>query len=238
MLALLAISAPALGADMPRPGALDPRIQTIPYDPDQVTLLQGTLGYQFMLQFAPGERIETVSIGDALGWQVTPNRKADVLFLKPISRSTTNLTVITDERQYVFELKVAPMKSGAPVLYVARMVYPAPVAAMPVETAPQPEPPPIVANAAYDVKGSTVNRPARVFDDGHMTYFEWASDGALPAIFAIGGDGNESLVNYVVRGPYVIVDQLAQRFLLRNGKDTVLVDNNGFRRPAVEAKRR
>lgn len=227
----------AYAADVPRPGTLDPRIQTIQYDPDQVVLLRGTLGYQFMLEFAPDEKIETVSIGDALGWQVTPNRKANVLFIKPVSQSNTNLTVLTDERRYAFELRVAPLKANVPVLYIARMAYPAPVAAIPIETAPQPEPPPIVANSAYNIKGSNLNRPYRVFDDGQMTYFEWSSDGTLPAIFAVGGDGSESLVNYIVHGPYVIVDQLAQRFVLRAGKETVTVDNNGFRAPPSSDKK-
>lgn len=219
---------PVQAADLPRPGSLDPRVQSIQYDPDQVVLLRGTLGYQFMLEFAPGEHIDTVSIGDSLSWQVTPNRKADVLFIKPLSRSTTNLTVLTDERRYFFELQVAPEKSAQPILYIARLVYPPPAAAIPIETAPQPEPPPVVVNASYNMKGSKVNRPAKVFDDGQMTYFEWSGGSALPAIFAVGGDGRESLVNFVVRGPYVVVEQLAQRFVLREGKEVITVDNNGL----------
>jgi type IV secretion system protein VirB9 len=161
LVALLMALAPAEAADVPRPGVLDPRIQTIQYDPDQVVLLRGTMGYQFMLEFAPDEKIETVSIGDSLGWQVTPNRKADVLFIKPIFHSATNLTVITAERRYAFELQVAPPKQRVPVLYVARMIYPTPVAVIPIETAPQVEPPPVVANNNYNIKGSSLNRPVR-----------------------------------------------------------------------------
>ncbi len=65
-LSLLLLSPFAVhAADVPRPGPVDPRIQTIDYDPNQVVLLRGTTGYQFMLEFAPGERIETVSIGNS-----------------------------------------------------------------------------------------------------------------------------------------------------------------------------
>ena len=225
---LMVLALPARAADEPRPGSLDPRIQSVQYDPDQVVLLRGTLGYQFMLEFAPGEHIDTVSIGDSLSWQVTPNRRADVLFIKPLSRSTTNLTVLTDQRRYSFELQVAPGKPGQPILYIARMVYPPPAAAVAVDTAPQSEPPPVVANRSYNIKGSKQNRPMRVFDDGQMTYFEWSANSSLPAIFAVGGDGHESLVNFVVRGPYVVVQQLAQRFVLREGKEVATVDNNGL----------
>jgi type IV secretion system protein VirB9 len=194
-----------------------------------VVLLRGTLGYQFMLEFAPGERIETVSIGDALGWQVTPNRKADVLFIKPIDKSVgTNLTVLTDMRRYAFELRVAPADATAPVLYIARMVYPEPAVVATIETPPTPDLPPIVANAAYTVTGSDAAKPSRIFDDGHMTYFEWSADASIPAIFAVAADGSESLVNYVVRGPYVVVEQISPRFALRSGKQVATVINQSL----------
>lgn len=217
----------ARAADVPRPGLVDPRIQTIAYDPNQVVLLRGTLGYQFMLEFAPGERVETVSVGDSLAWQVTPNRRSDVLFIKPIAHSgDTNLTVLTDQRRYAYELQVELPRPGVPVLYIARMVYPPPVQAQPVETAQAPEAPPVVANSAYVVTGSAAIKPVQVFDDGQMTYFEWAKNGAVPAIFAVAADGSESLVNYVVRGPYTVVDQVGWRFKLRDGKDVATVDNH------------
>jgi type IV secretion system protein VirB9 len=207
---------------------LDPRIQTIQYDPDQVVLLRGTLGYQFMVEFDPNEKIETVSIGDALGWQVTPNRRANVLFVKPVLHSTTNLTVLTDERRYSFELRVVPQREGVPVLYIARMVYPQPAQAVVVPPPPPPpEAPPVVANYYYTMSGSMAERPLHIFDDGHKTYFQWASDGALPAIFAVSDDGSESLVNYVLRGPYVVVDQIAPGFTLRDGKQVTKVVNHG-----------
>lgn len=225
----------ARAADTPRPGEVDPRIQTIAYDPNQVVLLRGTLGYQFMLEFAPGERIETVSIGDSLAWQVTPNRRSDVLFIKPISHSgNTNLTVLTDQRRYAFELRVEPRQPGVPVLYIARMVYPLPAAAVPIETPPTPEAPPVVANSSYVITGSAAVRPVRIFDDGQMTYFEWAKNGAVPAIFAVAADGSESLVNYVVRGPYIVVDQIAWGFKLRAGKEVATVENHT---PAVPRSR-
>ena len=220
------VLAPA--AELPNPGILDSRIQTVPYDPDQVVLLRGTLGYQFMLEFGAGEKIETVSIGDALGWQVTPNRKADVLFVKPVLHSTTNLTVLTDTRRYSFELRVVPQHVGVPVLYIARMIYPQPAQAIVVPPPPPPpELPPVVVNYYYTMTGSKAERPLHIFDDGHKTYFEWAPDAPLPAIFAVSGDGAESLVNYVLRGPYVVVDQLAPGFALRDGKAMIKVANHG-----------
>lgn len=237
---VLALSLAPLAAqarDVPRPGAVDPRIQTIEYDPNQVVVLRGTLGYQFMLELAEDERIETVSVGDSLGWQVTPNRNANVLFIKPVdAHATTNLTVLSDKRRYVFELAVAPKTAKAPILFVARMVYPQVAVALPAPPPPPPEAPPAVANSAYSTEGAPESRPARVFDDGRQTYFEWGADNAVPAIFAVTPDGAENLVNYAIQGQYTVVQQLAPRFVLRNGKAVATVVNQAYVGQAVRAR--
>lgn len=209
--------------------AADARVRLVDYDPDRVTQIRAALGYQLMLEFAPNERIENVSIGDAVGWQVTPNRRANLLFLKPIDGQATNMTVISDLRRYLFDLRLAPKGSKGQPAYAVRFVYPAPIAAEPL---PAREAEPQAANTAYSVTGAPTAAPSRVFDDGEMTYFEWPSESAVPAIFALADDGSESLVNYAVRGRYIVVQQLAPRFSLRDGKQVATVVNTAF--PAAE----
>jgi type IV secretion system protein VirB9 len=228
VLAMVAAPLSAQGAEPPRPGYEDPHIQTAAYDPDRVVLLRGVLGFQMMLQFAPDERLENVSIGDSLGWQVTPNRNANLLFLKPLERNAvTNMSVVTSQRRYTFELRVLPKGARtAAAPYVVRFSYPQTAVAM--SQPPPPELPPEERNRAYVVTGSAENTPARVFDDGRMTYFAWANQASAPAIFAVTADGKESLVNYDVRGAYTVVEQLAPRFVLRNGKQVATVTNQGF----------
>ncbi|MFI4964114.1 MAG: TrbG/VirB9 family P-type conjugative transfer protein [Caulobacterales bacterium] len=235
LLALMLLAAPlaAQAAVAPRPGYEDPHIQTASYDPDQVVMLRGVLGYQMMLQFAPDERLESVSVGDALGWQVTPNKNANLLFLKPLERNAaTNMNVVTSQRRYAFELRVLP--KGARTVtapYVVKFTYPS--VAVAVAEPPPPEPPPEERNRAYVVTGAPENTPVRVFDDGRMTYFAWAPQASAPAIFALSADGKESLVNYDIRGPYTVVEQLAPRFVLRNGKQVATVVNQGFVPPTA-----
>lgn len=204
----------------------DPRIRTLAYDADRVHRLTGHMGFQTMLEFAPDERIENVSIGDALGWQVTPNKRATLLFLKPIDRApATNMTVVTDRRRYVFELVVAPAAaSSADAAYVVRFRYPAAA----VETVAAKPAAPSVRNAAYTITGAPALAPSKVFDDGRATYFAWPQQADLPAIFVIGADGVEGLANAVVKDGYLVVDQLAPRFLLRSDKAVATVVNAGW----------
>ena len=203
----------------------DPHIRTLPYDADRVHRLTGFMGFQTMIEFGPDERIENVSIGDALGWQVTPNKRATLLFLKPIDRApATNMTVVTDRRRYVFELSIAP--AGAPTseaAYVVRFQYPS--VAAPVRPAA-----PSAQNTTYTIEGSPAVAPSRVFDDGRATYFAWPEQAELPAIFVIGSDGVEGLANALVKDGYLVVDRLAPRFVLRSDKASATVVNTAWRR--------
>ena len=216
---LLLAYAPAFAAQAPTPGPRDPHIQTVFYDPDEVVRLTGALGWQIMIEFAPDERIENVSIGDSLAWQVTPNKRARNLVLKPLSRTaSTNMTVITYRRRYAFALATGPRRPNTP--WVVRFDYPRPV----VVAMPEPPPPPQpVLNFAYTRTGDQALLPARVWDDGRMTYFEFAPETSIPAIFAGGPGKDEALVNSAMRGRVVVVQQTAGRFTLRTGKRVATV---------------
>jgi type IV secretion system protein VirB9 len=214
-LALLLLSA----ARLPEPSSGDPHIQTVFYVPDQVVELRGALGWQITLEFGPDERIENVSIGDALAWQVTPNKRARNLFLKPlIKNAATNMTVVTDRRRYAFSLQTMQRHSTTP--WIVRFEYPRDVVEAVEEPLPPPAPP---LNFAYTVSGDEGLRPARVWDDGLMTYFEFADGQSIPAIFAGGPGNDEALVNSMTRGRMIVVQQTSRRFTLRTGKNFAAV---------------
>ena len=224
---------PAAAALIPVPAGNDPRIRVAPYDPLQVVALQGVLGSQTMIEFEPAERIENVAIGDSLGWQVIPSRRANLLFLKPMTHAAvTNMTVVTNMRRYEFELTVRhtlARQNDPDVIYSLRFQYPAPI--MPIVRAPEPEPPrpPQDVNHAYSYQGSVQNLPQRIFDDGHLTYFRFAEDTSFPAIFAVEADKSEAVVNFRSQDGYLVVDRLARAFILRRGKEETRIFNDGFR---------
>lgn len=208
-----------IAARLPSPGGADPHIQSVLYSPDEVVRLQGAVGWQIMLEFGSDERIENVSIGDALAWQVTPNKRARNLFLKPlIKNGATNMTVVTDRRRYSFSLETTPRLRTTP--WVVRFEYPREV----VEAIEEPlPPPPPRLNFAYTRRGDARLLPTRVWDDGQMTYFEFAENQSIPAIFANGPGKDEALVNSLTRDRVIIVQQTSGRFTLRTGKQMATV---------------
>ncbi len=209
----LALVAAAPPRDYDRGQVADPHIQLRPYNPGEVTTVTGAVGWQIMIEFGEDERIENVSIGDSGAWQVTPNRRARMLFVKPLSRTaSTNMTVITSQRQYAFNLAVGPRNAHTP--WVVRFSYPQ--TEVVVVEAPPP-PPPVALDFGYAMAGDAGLLPGRVWDDGRQTYFEFPDETPMPAIFA-GAGKDESLVNVSVRGRVAIVQQRAARFTLRAGK--------------------
>ena len=232
LLATTALFGPVQAAVNPAPSANDPRIRVVEYAPDQVVTLNATLGYAVTLMFGDAERIENVSIGDSLGWQVTPNRRANLLFLKPTELApATNMTIVTNFRAYTVDLRVR-RKQGSndkAVIFAIRFDYPEPALAVlePQQPPPPPEPPKDV-NHAYSYLGSDTGLPLAVFDDGRATYFRFADTTDYPAIFAIDPDKKEASVNIVQRDGLVVVDRLAAGFVLRRGAQVTKIVNDAF----------
>ena len=210
----------------------DSRIRTLMYDADRVVRLDAFFGYQMMVQFGPDERVENVAIGDGSSWQVTPNKAASLIFIKPVDHAArTNMTVVTDRRSYLFELDAHPASAAAQIgmTYVVRFLYP-PELVVAAVAAPPPAPPER-SNVAYTYTGSLELLPSLVFDDGRFTYFRWPADTSTPAVFTVAADGSESLVNYSWREGYEVVEQVAPKFTLRDGKAVTTVINEGWRPP-------
>ncbi|MDZ7628172.1 MAG: TrbG/VirB9 family P-type conjugative transfer protein [Parvularculaceae bacterium] len=231
MRALIACLLTALSAFAP--AHADPRIREIVYAPDRVIKLTGHYGYQIAIEFPAPERIESVAVGDSLTWQVTPNKRGDVLVIKPVDEGDpTNMTVITTGQFYTFELTSTSREENTPaseITYLLRIKAPA------AETTTQPASlretallPAALRNENYTYKGSKENLPSRVFDDGTSTVFEWPAGVQTPAIFHRRADGSESIVNYTNRDGAIVVHLVAAEFVLRNGKDVTYIYNDAF----------
>ncbi len=221
----------------------DPRVTTRFYQARDVVTLQGRAGIETTIVFAPDEHIENIAVGNPAAWQVTPNKRANVVFVRPAGGSAhTNMTVLTDQRSYLFDL--VSRAGGAPT-YMLRFTYPAsppkPVAlpAMIPDAAvkPPPGPPatkPADLNFDWRFRGDKGLMPARSFDDGRSIFLQWGKDVALPAILVREASGLEGPVNYTVQGAYIVIDGVPTELILRTGKRKgTLV---GAPRPATMAR--
>jgi type IV secretion system protein VirB9 len=246
-LSALLLAFAAQGATLAR----DPRILQTLYDPHRVTVLHGCAGFQSTVAFAPGEHVENIALGNADLWQAVPNKRADLLFLKPaVPAGHTNMTVVTDQRRYDFDLIVrddAACHAGR-VTYDMQFIYPeepkptlaelTAIAPPPPAPAPTPKdtlPPPAERNAAYSYTGTATNVPMRVFDDGHSTWMHWADGVAAPAIYTLGPGKQESLVNYMVKGDYLVVDGVAPAYVLRRGPAVATLYDDAYQQPMLDA---
>lgn len=189
----------------PSPSDGDRRIQTIRYDPDQVVALDVAPGYQVSVALLGGERIETIAVGDSAAWQLTASKRGDYLFIKCLAPVMTNATVVTDARVYSFELVAGYSGDAA---YVVRFVdaNPAPAIATLPATLPAYQ---------YRLSGASALRPSRVTVDGTRTIVEWAPGRAMPAIFRIDEDGDETLVNSIIEDDKVIIDGAPSKLVFR-----------------------
>jgi type IV secretion system protein VirB9 len=207
--ALAGLPAPLAAQVEPTAATADPRIQSVAYNADQVVLLQGAPGYLITVEFGADEQIESVAVGDSGAWQVTPNRRGDYLFVKPVQAISTNMTVVTSARTYLFEL--APLYAPSPQMaYTIRFSYPGGDADSVADEAPAAQGP-----GTYRLSGARALRPSRIADDGRHTYIEWPRDRTLPAVYAIDPEGRESLVNGAMRNDLFVIDSVSPKLIFR-----------------------
>ena len=233
MMAASAASAPVL-AQTYEP---DSRLRTIDYDPAAVVKLEGCQNFQTMITLASDEHVENVGVGDSAAWQVTPNKRGNLIFVKAIApKGYTNMTVVSDKRSYNFELRTAPAADCArgQLTYELRFRYPpAQNAGTPLAPASPVDPNaflpvPEKRNAAYTFSGAADLVPIRVFDDGISTYMKWAAGVTAPAVYALNSDNTESIVNYASRGDYFVIEQVAPGFVLRRGDLRTVLYNDTY----------
>jgi type IV secretion system protein VirB9 len=222
----------------PRPISTDRRIRTVRYSPNEVYQFIGHYGYQSSIEFSEEEKIQTVSIGDSVAWMVNPAENR--LFLKPIEQNaTTNLTVITDKRTYLFELHAEETNNirDNEMIFTVRFIYPqndtSAIDFTQFEAMPDIEAHPELFNFNYSVRGADSISPIRIFDDGKFTYFEFRDKNAeIPAFFHVDSAGNEELINFRKRGNYIVVERVSPVFTLRRGSDLMCAYNEAMPIPA------
>ena len=191
-------------------------------------------GHVTDIALEPGERLVgpgPVAAGDTVRWIIgdtesgTGAAKQVHILVKPTRPDIgTNLVINTDRRTYHLELRATERTWMASV----RWDYPQRALLAPLQGKAEPERPasvgvdPASLDFGYSVSGDRPAwRPVRAFNDGSQVFIEFdrrIAQGELPPLFQVGADGKSlELINYRVRGHYMIVDQLFSTAELRMG---------------------
>ena len=239
-LALVATIQPAL--------AEDPRLVELPFDPAAVVRVAGKVNVQATIRFGDDEAIENVAIGDSQSWQVTPNKRANLLFVKPLSATAaTNMTVVTDKRTYLFDLVAGPRNTP---LYVLSFTYPqepedeqqlstadsASAAELAAASDPYAVVDPASLNFEWSGEGDMALFPTRMYDNGEATFLVWDAGRAVPAILVRDQQGTEGPVNFTVRGDTIVVDGVPSAIILRSGQDVATIIRSASAAPSGRKK--
>jgi len=224
----------------------DSRLVEFNYDQDNTFLVLAKPKAVTNIQFAADEVIQSVAAGDTANWEFTPTRTRKHLFVKPrFDDQETSLTVITDKRSYQFVLRSTgegkkwyqrvswvyaselvlsldgsvggdlPAAALAPV-HAASAAKDSTPAGMVIE--------PSALQFGYVIAGDAPFRPRVVFDDGKFTYFKMPSSlQELPALFAVIEQNDYSLVNFEVKGDYLVAQRLLPLAVLKLGREEVRV---------------
>lgn len=220
------------------PARADDRLVHHAFNENEVVRIEGKAGVQATIAFGDGESIENVAVGDSQAWQITPNKRADLLFVKPLQDAArTNMTVVTNRHTYFFDLIASPRSRP---LYLLRFTYkdgpretPGAAKLNPDEQALASGDPaavpvdPAILNFAWKRSGSDKLLPARVYDDGNATYLVWPEKAVVPAILVQNEKGEEGPVNYAVRGDTIVLADVPRKIILRSGKASAQLANIG-----------
>jgi len=219
VLGTLALAAPAaLAETTPRSGPHDNRVRIATWTEGQVYRVVTNLTRVTSVEFGEGETIRSIIAGDTVGFQFDGVPGGRAFAIKPTaSGGATNITVYTNRRSYYFHV----VEARETPHYVVQFHYPksrvAPIRAVAAEA----------PNANYAVSAQTEFTPNAVWDDGTFTYFRFARNAPVPAIFRYS-NGAERAVNSTAQDDGVIrVSGASRQWVLRLGEDEVCVQDMG-----------
>ncbi|MCJ9670398.1 MULTISPECIES: TrbG/VirB9 family P-type conjugative transfer protein [unclassified Neorhizobium] len=217
-------ASPSPQVQAPAESPSDPRIKTFAYNETNVYRLDLYLKSVTSLQFSESEEVQSILIGDSSSWEVVKLKSGNVVSLKAIVPSAaTNMTIYTTTRVYTFDLRsMGEQPPGGERSAVLRTVF-----TYPEEKSAKQQPLEAVegrrVNSDYMVSGRARFRPGWVQDNGRQTTFFLPANAPRPAIFKVGRDKKEALVNSRTNGNTVIVDGTSDYWVLRIGDESVCI---------------
>lgn len=246
-IALALLSFAANAEQTPPKGFSDPRVRVIDYNPNEVVKIRTFYGVSTHIKLGIDETIKHVAVGDSLAWKIVPAENN--LFIKPQEQQAdTNVTVVTNKRDYNFIITVAKTKTKSvdrwadkSLIYSLKFRYPDEIAQaqdqqiQAQQEAKEKARTSILLGARhqqnwdYQAQGDRSITPTQAYDDGQFIYLSFAANADLPAIYEEDTQGNESLINTNIADTNVIVvHKLVEKLILRSGIKVAAVKNSNY----------
>lgn len=224
-LSLLSVSlaltgAAAVAENNPRAGSHDPRVRVASYTEGEVYRLRVSLTHVTSVEFGDGETIRSIIAGDTEGFQLDGVPGGRAFAVKPLARGvSTNINVYTNRRSYYFHVTESPSST----FYVVQFSYPQDRARPANAVARQ------AANYNYAANEQTEITPLNVWDDDTFTYFRFARNAPVPAIFQHSAGRERSVNSQQIEDGVLRVSGVNPQWVLRLG-DTIICVQEQVRR--------
>lgn len=194
----------------------DPRLRSVPYVAEAVTVLKVVPGFVATVVLSPDERIESIAVGNSAAWEVTASKSGDHLFVRPLMPGiTTNVEVVTDTRHYSLLLQSTVEGDPEATFQLRFDTAPAAAAAAPAEPVRA-----VGMPGRYRLSGSRLALPVAISDDGERTQLVFDAGATLPAIYARDAQGHETLVSMRRDQDIWVIDRVWPRYVFRLGTAT------------------
>lgn len=225
----------------------DARMVVFPYSRDQIFRVMTAPLKLTTIELAPGESLTAdPALGDSIQWIVDTDG-ANHVFIKPVKPGLVNtMHLTTNQREYDVTLVSSPL--GGLFYQTVRFRYPQSMMAKvrarqardggtgspggddeagrpATDSGPDSGPigvSPDKLDFDYTVSGSAPFKPETVFDDGRFVWLRLPADAPF-AVPVVKDHGDIVSPNFIRRGPYLVVQQMADEIVLRAGHDEVTV---------------
>lgn len=202
----------------------------------------GAPNHLTVIEFGPGETLNSFASGDTIRWQVAQTESGvgvgarQMLVVQPTQKGLhTTMLVTTNMGSYLFNLRsfkhsyLAGVRFRYPTQTIKNFVQKSQTQAqarvdaqkkkgLEVDLAN------LDSNYRFVVSGDAPEwAPTQVFTDGKRTFIEFPQDlgtTQVPSLFLLGTSKSARLVQYAIRGRYMIIPQKVRLAQLRLGKDS------------------
>lgn len=211
---------PAAAQVFPMPDTENPRVQTVQWQPEQLTVLTALPQTSLTVMLEPREVITRATLQGLGQWDVIVSAEADTFQVRPEAGAVpSRLSVQTNLRSYEFALEVG---EGLLAAYLVKLQYePNRTKSEALELSEIEG-----LNWSYRLRGDRSVRPASIRDNGEKTVIEYAPGQPLPAVFAIGASGDEEVVDGYMRDGLFVIDRVHQELVFRIDKEKATAKRN------------